>query len=309
MALIQRYSTELSAYAGTNHNESTSISQIVNNVAVIKRQDENEKHYFNSLNDRLEEFLRSLNDLELANKNLRDELNLLITSWGIGGENRIRFLQELDVLIQQLSQQNLRKVITLVETRIFEELARLTDRITSIFLDVFNSYEDKNQILFDLIKQLDDEFYKIQIRLNISNAQIKSHDDDYQKELTKFRSYLSEWSQIALDKQNLLNEIQTFKEYYNLRLAYNQEEINEWKRLLNHISQESNNFYRDYLETIKQQIQIDYEQMAKEQQDDVEFELKTRLKEIQEKIQLGLPIDENGLHSRFFLLYLSFYYR
>jgi len=309
MALIQRYSTELSAYAGTNHNESTSISQVVNDVAVIKRQDENEKHYFNSLNDRLEEFLRSLNDLELANKNLRDELNLLITSWGIGGENRIRFLQELDVLIQQLSQQNLRKVITLVETRIFEELARLTDRITSIFLDVFNSYEDKNQILFDLIKQLDDEFHKIQIRLNISNTQVKSHDDDYQKELTKFRSYLSEWSQIALDKQNLLNEIQTFKEYYNLRLAYNQEEINEWKRLLNHISQESNNFYRDYLETIKQQIQIDYEQMAKEQQDDVEFELKTRLKEIQEKIQLGLPIDENGLHSRFFLLYLSFYFR
>jgi chromosome segregation ATPase len=307
MALIQRYSTELSAYTGTNHNASTSISEIVNDVASIKRHDEDEKHYFNSLNDRLEEFLRSLDDLELANKNLRDELNLLITSWGIGGENRIRFLQELDVLIQQLSQQNLRKVIILVETRIFDELTRLTDRITSIFLDVFNSYEDKKQILFDLIKQLEDELYKIQIRLNISNTQIKSHDDDFQKELTKFRSYLSEWSKITLDKQNLLNEIQTLKEYYNLRLSYNQEEINEWKRLLNHISQESNNFYRDYLETIKQQIQIDYEQMAKEQQDDVEFELKTRLKEIEEKIQLGLPIDENGLDSNsifFFYFYV-----
>jgi len=303
MALIQRYSTELSAYTGTNHNASTSISEIVNDVAAIKRHDEDEKYYFNSLNDRLEEFLRSLDDLELANKNLRNELNLLITSWGIGGENRIRFLQELDVLIQQLSQQNLRKVIILVETRIFDELTRLIDRITSIFLDVFNSYEDKKQILFDLIKQLEDELHKIQIRLNISNIQIKSHDDDYQKELTKFRSYLSQWSQITLDKQNLLNEIQTLKEYYNLRLSYNQEEINEWKRLLNHISQESNNFYRNYLETIKQQIQIDYEQMIKEQQDDVEFELKTRLKQIEEKIQSSLSIDENGLDSNSIIFY------
>jgi len=297
MALIQRYSTELSAYAGTTHNDNTLIAQIVNDVTAIKRQDEDEKLYFNSLNDRLEGLLHSLDDLELANKNLRDELHFLITSWGIGGENRLRFLQELDVLTQHLSEQYRRKIIAQVETKIFEEQTQLTDRITSIFLDVFNSYEDKNQILFDLINQLDDELHKIQIRLNISNAQIKSHDDDYQKELSKFRSYLSEWSQIAFDKQNLLNEIQSLKEYYNLRLAYNQEEVNEWKRLLNRISQESNNFYRDYLETIKQQIQIDYEQMVKEQQNDVEIELKTRLKEIQEKIHMGLPIDENGLNS------------
>ncbi len=129
--------------------------------------------------------------------------------------------------------------------------------------------------------------------MNISHSQIQSHDDDYQKELTKFQTYLSEWSHITLDTQNLLNEIQTLREHYNLHLAYNQEEINEWKRLSNHISQESDNFYRDYLEAIKQQIQIDYKQMVKEQQDDVEIELKTRLKEIQEKIQMGLPIDEN----------------
>jgi DNA repair exonuclease SbcCD ATPase subunit len=298
MALIQRYSTELSAYAGANRNDSTSIAQVVNDVAAIKKQDEDEKRYFNSLNDRLEELLRSLDDLELANKKLRDELNFLITSWGIEGENRIRFLQELDILTQHLSEQNRRKVIAEAETKIFEELTRLTDRITSVFLDVFNSYEDKNQILFDFIKQLEDELYKIQIRLNISNNQVKSHDDDYQKELTKFRSYLSEWSKIALDKQNLLNEIQALKEHYNLRLAYNQEEINEWKRLLNRILQESDNFYRDYLETIIQQIQLDYEQLAKEQQNDVEIELKTRLKEIEEKINMGLPIDENDERRR-----------
>lgn len=297
MALIQRYSTELSAHAGSNyHNES--LVSIENDVQARKQQDQDEKRYFNSLNDRLEELLRSLNEFDLINKKLRDELNYLITTWGIGGENRIRFLQELDILIGNLSEKNHHKAIDQAETKIFEEQARLTDRVTSIFLDVIHSYEDKNQILFDLIKQLEDELHKIQIRLNISYEQIKNHDDDYQKELAKFRSYLSEWTQIALQKQNLMNEIQTLKERYNLRLAYNQEEINEWKRLLNRMSQESDNFYRDYLETIKQQIQRDYEQMAKEQQQDVEIQLKTRLKEIQEKIEMGLPIDENGFEDK-----------
>ena len=310
MALIQRYSTELSVHAGVNQNESTSIAQIVDDVAVIKRQDEDEKRYFNSLNDRLEELLHQFDHLDLTNKKIRDELNLLITSWGIGGENRTRLLQELDVLTGHLSEQNLRKIIAQVETKIFEEQTRLTDRITSMFLDVFNLYDEKNQILFDLTKQLDDEFDRIETRWKISNTQVKSHDDDYQKQSAKFRSYLSEWSQIALDKQILLNEIQTLREQYNLRLAYNQEEINEWKRLLNRVSQESDSFYRDYLEAVKQQLQIDYEQMINEQQDDVEIEMKTRLKEIQEKIQMGLSIDDNGSKADgIVFLCLSFSFR
>ena len=117
---------------------------------------------------------------------------------------------------------------------------------------------------------------------------MKSHDDDYQTELVKFRSYLAEWSQLALDKQYLLNEIQSLRERYNLRLAYNQEEIKEWQRLLNRISQESKNYYRDYLDTIKQQIQMDYQQMAKDQQIDVEVQLKSRLKEMEEKMSVWL---------------------
>ncbi|CAF1132856.1 unnamed protein product [Adineta steineri] len=297
MALIQRYSTELSTHATTTNNN-TSIAHVADDIASIKKHDEDEKRYFHSLNDRLEEFLRSLNVLELANKKLRDELNLLITSWGISGENRARFLQELDHLTKQLSEYSRRKVLLQAETKIFEEETHLIDRVTAVFIDVIHLYEDKKQILFHLIQQLEDEYHKIKLRLDISNTQVKSCDDDYQKELAKFRTYLAEWSQIALDKQKLIIEIQTLREHYNLRLAYNQEEINEWKRLLNRISQESKNFYKDYLETIKQQIYSDYEKMAKEQQMDVEMELKTRLTEIQEKINMGVPLDENEERRR-----------
>jgi chromosome segregation ATPase len=298
MALIQRYTTELSTHASTNRQIQDDTQQILNDIAVIKQQDEDEKRYLNSLNNRLEELLRSLNDLEIENKKLRDDLNFLITSWGIGGENRAKFLQELDEIIQRLSEQNRRKIIYLAETKIFDEQIQVIDRVTAVFIDVINLYQDKCQIIFDLTNELEEELRKIRLRLDISYAQVKSHDDDYQKELAKFRSYLAEWSQLALDKQYLLNEIQSLKEHYNLRLAYNQEEIKEWQRLLNRISQESKNYYRDYLDTIKQQIQMDYEQMAKDQQTDIEIQLKSRLKEIHEKIEMGLPIDENDERRR-----------
>jgi chromosome segregation ATPase len=297
MALIQRYTTELSTHAATSRqiqDETQSVEHVLHDVATIKRQDEDEKRYLHSLNDRLEELIRSLDELEIANLKLRDDLNLLITSWGIGGENRARFLQELDEIIHRLSEQNRRKVVLQAEAKLFDELTQVTDRVSVVFIDVINLYRDKCQIIFELTNELEDELRKIRLRLDISNAQVKSHDDDYQNELAKFRSYLTEWSQLALDKQYLLNEIQSLRERYNLRLAYNQEEINEWQRLLNRISQESKNYYRDYLDTIKQQIQMDYEQMAKDQQMEVEIQLKSRLKEIQEKIDLGLPLDENG---------------
>ena len=149
MALIQRYSAEYSAYAGRSHDQNTSIAQIVNDVATSKRQDEDEKLYFHSLNNRLEGLLGDLNGLESVNRRLREELNFLITNWGIGGDHRLRFLQELNLLTQQLSTQNLSKVVAQGETRIFEELTRLTDRVTSVSHDVYNIYDEKNSILFD----------------------------------------------------------------------------------------------------------------------------------------------------------------
>ncbi|CAF3413573.1 unnamed protein product [Rotaria socialis] len=301
MALIQRYTTELSTHAGTNRqipDDIQSVGQVLQDFTAIKRQDENDKHYLHALNDRLEELLHSLNGLETANNKLRDDLNSLIANWGIHEETRAKFLHELDGIIQRLGEQNRHKLTFNAQANISNEQTQLTDRVTNVFIGVVNAHRDKSQLVFELTNELEEELRKIRLRFDISNGQVKSHDDDYQNEIVKFRSYLSEWAQLALDKQLLLNEIQSLKERYNLRLAYNQEEINEWLRLLNRISQESKNYYRDYLDTIKQKIQIDYEQMAKEQQMDIEIQLKTRIKEIQEKIHMGLPIDENDERRR-----------
>ncbi len=115
MALIQRYTTELSTHAGTSrqiYEDTQTVDKVLNDVATIKRQDEDEKRYFHSLNNRLEELLHHLDDLELGNKKLRDELHFLITTWGIDGENRAQFLHDLDNLIQHLSKQNHLKTIS-----------------------------------------------------------------------------------------------------------------------------------------------------------------------------------------------------
>lgn len=298
MALIQRYTTELSAHAASTHRrreeESHSVDHLLDSVAAIQQQDEEDKHYFHSLNNRLEELIQSLDQLEVTNHQLRDDLNLLITNWGIDGGNRIQMLHDLDQFIYRLSEQNHYRSIFQAETRIFDEQIQVDDRTSAFFLDMGNFYRDKCQIIYDLTNELEEELRKIRVRLDWSDGQVKSHDDDFQTELRKFRSYLIEWSQLALDKQYLINDIQSLRERYNLRLAYNHEEIREWQRLLNRISQESKNYYRDYLETIKHRIQMDYEQMAKDQQMDVEFQLKSRLKEIQEDINRGVPMFQTG---------------
>ena len=295
MALIQRYSTELSSTFGSHRRGDESVGRIGKELAAIQRHDEDERHYLHSLNDRLEDLLGYLDQLEAANKQLRGSLQSTITSWGIQGD-QAEYLKELDHLTRQLSEKSRRRIIPQAEAKLFNEQAHLTDRVSAVFIDVLNSYRDHHQILHDLIRELEEEFLRIQARCNLSYGQVKSHDDDYQRELAKFRTYLAEWSQVTLDKQKLLHEIQSLKERYHLRLAYNQEEINEWKRLLARISQESKNYYRDYLDTVKQQIQMDYEKMAKDQQMNVELELKSRLKEIQDQIQMGLLIDGQGKH-------------
>ena len=300
MALIQRYTTELSTQARTTrqiHDDNQSVEQVLNNVAAIKRQDEDEKRYLNSLNNRLEELIRSLNNLEIANKKLRDDLNNLITSWGIDGENRARFLQELDDIIRRLTEQNRRKLILQVEGKIFDEQTEVTERVLAVFIDVFNLYRDKSQIIFDLTNELEDELHKIRLRLDISNAQVKSHDDDYQKELAKFRSYLAEWSKIALEKQYLLNEIQSLKEYINLRLAYNQEEINEWKRLLDQSKDDSILFYKEELTNAIRDIKRDYAKQAKKFQDELEYQIEGQLRMVENQLKQMPGLTDNSLQE------------
>ena len=98
MALIQRYTTELSTQTTSStrriHDETQSVDHILHNVAAIKRQDEDDKRYLHSLNDRLEDLVHSLDEFEITNRKLRDDLHQLITDWGIDGENRTQVLTE-----------------------------------------------------------------------------------------------------------------------------------------------------------------------------------------------------------------------
>ncbi|CAF0815397.1 unnamed protein product [Didymodactylos carnosus] len=302
MALMQRFTSTVSAQntAGIIHDVMSDDggSKIIKDITVIQNRDEMEKQHLHSLNDRLEDLIGYLDSLELANKQLSDDIHSLIDSWGITGENRFRLLQDLDQTLSKLKDINRKKIIFNVESKIFDEQAEFLNRLSSMYIDVLNLYKDKCNIIKDLQFELEDELKKIQHRLQLSDQQVKKLDEDYRNEIEKFRQYMIEWSQLALDKQHLLNDIQSLKEQYNLKLAYNQEEIQEWQRLLQRFSHDSKNYYKDYLETIKQQIYNDYEQMAKEQQQELEQTLKTRLSEVQKKISMGVPISDQNEQQR-----------
>ncbi|CAF1420312.1 unnamed protein product [Rotaria magnacalcarata] len=291
MSLDQSYSMEPLSLFGSYHRIHDSnilIAQIVNDLTGVKQQDVDEKLYFHSLNNRLEDLLHYLYDLKSGNKNLSDDLKTLIANESLVEENCGSLFQELDSMILYLSEENHCKTIEEIEIKSFDEQTELTNRIQTSFLDILNSYNEKHRTLFYLINQLDNDLNKIHLGLGISNDQIKSYGDDYREELIRFSCYLSEWTQMALDRQHLLNEIQLLKKHHNLRLRSYQEEINEWNRLLNSLLQESRYFHQNSLETMKQQLQIDYEQMLKEQQTHVEIVLTRKFKSISNKIYMNL---------------------
>ncbi|CAF4278581.1 unnamed protein product [Rotaria socialis] len=291
MSLNQCYSMEPLSLFGSYHpihDSNILIAQIVNDLTGVKQQDADEKLYFHSLNNRLEDLLDYLYDLKSENKNLNNDLKTLITNGSLVEENCGSLFQELDSMILYLSEENHRKIIEEVEIKSFDEQTKLTNRIQTSFLDIINSYNEKHKTLFYLINQLDHDLNEIHLGLGICNDQIKSYGDDYREESIRFSCYLSEWTQMALDRQTLLNEIQLLKEHYNLRLRYYQEEINEWNRLLNSLLQESRHFYQNSLETMQQQLQIDYEQMLKEQQMHVEIVLTRKFTSISNKIYMNL---------------------
>ncbi|CAF0750941.1 unnamed protein product [Didymodactylos carnosus] len=302
MALVQRFTSTVSAQhtAGGTYDliSGDGTANVLKDIATVQNRDLMEKQQLNSLNDRLEDLIGYLDGLEAANKQLSDDIHSLIDSWGITGENRFRLLQDLDQVLSRLKDTNRNKIILNVESKIFDEQAEILNRISAMYMDVLNLYQEKYSIIKDLQGELEDEFRKIQHRLQLSDEQVKKLDQDYRAELEKFRQYMIEWSKIALEKQQIVNEIQSLKEQYNLKMALNHEEILEWQRLLQRFSHDSTNYYKDSLETIKQQIYNDYEQMAKEQHLEIEQTLKTRLSEIQEKVSRGLPMSDQGEQKR-----------
>lgn len=292
MSLIERYATDFTSDVAVHKFRRDGQRNIENQIGSIEEKDQNEKRYLNSLNNRLENLLKYLEDLETKHKNSRNELKRLVSSWGFESE-RERVLKEFDQLTRHLSTEHRRKVRFEVETKLFEEQTQMTERLAAMFIDVTNFYRDQQEIFLELIPEFENELRQIEKRWKISDNLVKTVDDEYQKELKKFRQYLVEWSKISLEKSKLFNEIQSLREQFHLRLAFNQEELNEWRRLLTRSSEESKNFYRNYLDTIKQQLQLDYQQMLKDQQRDLDLEFRTKLKEIQEQMKISSTVEEN----------------
>lgn len=303
MSLTQRCLTEIPYLVNNNYpvnNDSKLITWLMNDIATCKQQDVDEKRYFHELNNRFENIFHYLDNLQLDNKKKCDELQLLINTCAFYGEVYVEFLQELNKLPKRLLEESSKKIVTEIEIKIFDMQVKLVNRVQNIYLDVINAYSHKYQILCDSIRQLEKDLNKLQSQLDITDKEIQCCNDDYRHELTRFRSYLLEWIEIISDKQNLLDEIQSLKKYYELRLHYNEEEINQWNDMINRISLESRNFYLESLKAMKQQLQIDYEQMLKEQQMDIEIEFARQFNQMQARFHRNVAIHVDGSNLKLF---------
>jgi hypothetical protein len=87
------------------------------------------------------------------------------------------------------------------------------------------------------------------------------------------------------DKQTLLDDIQSLRERINLINALNDEEINEWKRLLDQSKDDSISFYREELTNAIRDIKRDYSKQAKKFQDELEYQIEGQLRMVEGQLK------------------------
>ncbi|CAF4224832.1 unnamed protein product, partial [Adineta steineri] len=106
------------------------------------------------------------------------------------------------------------------------------NRTVALYGNIQDMYKSRQDNLRNLVDRLQDELNRIIQRERVSEEETSSTRDDLIKEFNKFRERLQDWLRLVIDKQTLLDDIQSLRERLNLVNALNEEEINEWKRLL-----------------------------------------------------------------------------
>jgi hypothetical protein len=162
-------------------------------------------------------------------------------------------------------------------------------RAAALYSNIQDMYKRKQENLRILIDKLQDEFNRIAARERTSDEEVSTTRNDLLKELNKFRPRLQDWLRIIVDKQTLLDDIQSLRERLNLINALNEEEINEWKRLLDQSKDDSILFYREELTNAIRDIKRDYSKQAKKFQDELEYQMEGQLRMVENQLKQQTP--------------------
>jgi hypothetical protein len=244
-------------------------------------RDVKEKEELRHLNDRFSHFLANIEQLKRINEQLQSQLKDEFSKWGILPRDE----NDLQQIINQINDRAIRRATDEVRSRAAEQETGILNRSTALYGNIQDMYKRKQENLRNLIDRLQDELNRIVQRERLSDEEISSTRDDLIKELNKFRERLQDWLRSVVDKQTLLDDIQSIRERINLINALNEEEINEWKRLLDQSKDDSILFYREELTNAIRDIKRDYSKQAKKFQDELEYQIEGQLRMVENQLK------------------------
>ena len=244
-------------------------------------RDVKEKEELHYLNDRFASFLANIDQLKKINEDLQAQLKDEFSKWGILPRDE----NELKQLIDQINDRAIKRANDEVRSRAAEQESAILNRAAALYGNIQDMYKRKQENLRMLIDKFQEELNRMTQRERLSEEEVSSTRSDLLKELEKFRQRLQDWLRIVVDKQTLLDDIQSLRERINLINALNDEEINEWKRLLDQSKDDSMSFYTDELTNAIRDIKRDYSKQAKKFQDELEYQIEGQLKMVENQLK------------------------
>ena len=248
-------------------------------------RDLKEKEELRFLNDRFAHFLANIDQLKKINEQLQAQLKDEFSKWGILPRDE----NELRQLILQINDRAVKRANDEVRARAGEQESAILNRAAALYGNVQEMYKRKQENLRNIIEKLQDELNRMIQRERASEEEVTGIRNDYLKEMDKFRQRLQDWLRIVVDKQTLVDDIQSLRERINLINALNDEEINEWKRLLDQSKDDSMVFYKEELTNAIRDIKRDYSKQAKKFQDELEYQIEGQLKMVENQLKQQMP--------------------
>ncbi|CAF0791298.1 unnamed protein product [Rotaria sordida] len=244
-------------------------------------RDIKEKEELRYLNDRFAHFLANIEQLKRINEQLQAQLKDEFSKWGILPRDE----NELRQIINQINNRAAKRANDEVSSRAAEQESAIINRAATLYSNIQEMYKRKQENLRNLIDKLQEEFNRINQRQRLSDEEVSTTRDDVINEVKKFRERLQDWLRIVVDKQTLLDDIQSLRERINLINALNDEEINEWKRLLDQSKDDSISFYKEELTNAIRDIKRDYSKQAKKFQDELEYQIEGQLRMVENQLK------------------------
>ena len=272
-----------SSKSATGANED--VSKAMELVQRERDRDVKEKEELRYLNDRFSHFLSNIDQLKRINEQLQAQLKDEFSKWGILPRDE----NELRQIINQINDRAIKRATDEVRARAAEQESAILSRAAALYGNVQDMYKRKQENLRSLIEKLQEELNRMIQRERISEEEVSTTRDDLMKELIKFRERLQDWLRIVVEKQTLLDDIQSLRERINLINALNEEEINEWKRLLEQSKDDSISFYKEELTNAIRDIKRDYSKQAKKFQDELEYQIEGQLKMVENQLKQEFP--------------------